>query len=171
MGDEPLATDGTGDGRGSEQASNEGVARLAVRRIRHQPFLFVIGIVALLAGLIVSTSGLESHDFRFVVMVVAILVFVAILGYYVLEALRLHTKLKARAVGSKDTDAVSSGSAVVGRVTVEELSGNADLTGAEGKGHAPAQRIEGHVEIKRASGRAKATGVKWGTQDGKDSDD
>ena len=171
MGDERPVTDGTDDGQGLEQASSEGVARLAVRRIRHQPFLFVIGFVALLSGLIVSATGLESRDLRFVVMVVAILVFVAILGYYVLAALRLHAKHKARAAGSKDTGADGSVSAVVGSVKAEELTDDADLTGVEGKGQAPAQRTEGHVEVKRASGRAKGTGTRWGTHDVQDSDD
>jgi len=60
----------------------------AVEKIQNEPFLFVIAIVALLIGLFVSAVKLGSPDLRFIIVVVALLAFVVILGYYILMGLK-----------------------------------------------------------------------------------
>lgn len=59
----------------------------AVEKIKNEPFLFVIAIVALLIGLFVSAVKLGSPDLRFITVVVSLLAFVVILGYYILMGL------------------------------------------------------------------------------------
>lgn len=56
--------------RGKDQLSYKGIVAQAVSMIRNEPFLFVIGIAALLTGLLVVTAGLGSPDLRFLVLVI-----------------------------------------------------------------------------------------------------
>jgi len=73
------ATAGRSDNRGSW-----GVAYQAIAKIRHEPFLFVIAVIALLIALTTIASRLGSPDLRFIVIVVALLAFVVIAGYFLM---------------------------------------------------------------------------------------
>jgi len=59
-----------------------------VAKIRNEPFLFVIAVVSLLIGLTMLSAKLGSPDLRFVVVVIALLAFAVILGYYTLAGLQ-----------------------------------------------------------------------------------
>lgn len=60
----------------------DGVVGQVVRKIKNEPFLFVIGIAALLVGLATLGTKLGSSDFRIIVVVIASLSFLVIVGYY-----------------------------------------------------------------------------------------
>lgn len=76
--------------RGKDQLSYKGIVAQAVSMIRNEPFLFVIGIAALLTGLLVVTAGLGSPDLRFLVLVITALAIVTIGRYYILEGAKLE---------------------------------------------------------------------------------
>lgn len=60
-----------------------------VAKIKDEPFLFVIAIVALLVGAITALAPiLPSSDLRFTIVVIAFLAFVVIIGYFFREASR-----------------------------------------------------------------------------------
>ena len=70
------------------QVPYENIVSKVVEKIKNEPFLFVIAIVALLIGLFVLGAKLGSPDLRFIIVVVALLAFVGILGYYILMGLK-----------------------------------------------------------------------------------
>ena len=61
-----------------------------VSKTKNEPFLLVIGVAALLVGLAISGSQIGSSDLRVIVIVIGLLAFVVIVGYYVQAALRLR---------------------------------------------------------------------------------
>jgi type III secretory pathway component EscS len=58
------------------------IASQAITRIKDEPFLFVIAVIALLIALTVAAARLGSPDLRFIVAVIAVLAFTVIAGYY-----------------------------------------------------------------------------------------
>jgi len=55
------------------------------KRIRSEPFLFVIAVAAIFIGLAVAASGLGTSEFRLIVVIIAVLAGISIVGYYFLE--------------------------------------------------------------------------------------
>ena len=70
-----------------------------VSKIRNEPLLFIVALAALLIGLMVVGTRLGSSDLRFIVSVIAVLAAGGIIGYYVLEVMRIRSK-PLRAGGS-----------------------------------------------------------------------
>ena len=54
----------------------ENIISQVVEKIRNEPFLFVIAVIALLIGLTILASGLGSSDLRFLIIIIAVLAFV-----------------------------------------------------------------------------------------------
>lgn len=80
---------------GDNQSSPyENVVTQVVQKIKSEPFLFVIAIVALLIGLVTLAAGLGSTDLRFTIAVIALLAFAVIAGYYVQSALQTRAELQ-----------------------------------------------------------------------------
>jgi hypothetical protein len=76
-----------------------GIVSQAITKIKDEPFLFVIALVALLIGFTVVASKLGSPDLRFIVAVIAVLAFTVIVGHY-LKGMRPPVKLSgAKVVG------------------------------------------------------------------------
>jgi hypothetical protein len=71
-----------------------------IAKIRNEPFLFVIAVVSLLIGLTTLSTKLGSPDLRFMIVVIALLAFAVILGYYILAGLQTWPR--------KDPDALTS---------------------------------------------------------------
>src|ERR1700751_5273879 len=65
-----------------------GTVSLAITKIRDEPFLFVIAVIALLIGFTVVASKLGSPDLRFILAVIALLAFTVIVGHYLMAARR-----------------------------------------------------------------------------------
>ena len=65
-----------------------GIVSQAITKIRDEPFLFVIAVIALLIGFTVVASRLGSPDLRFIVAVIALLAFTVIVGHYLMAAMR-----------------------------------------------------------------------------------
>ena len=78
---------------GAQSMPFESTLSQVVTGIREQPFLFVIAIVILLISL-VWASRLESPDLRFVVVIIAVLAFAALLGYWVQAVITTRAELK-----------------------------------------------------------------------------
>lgn len=72
----------------------EDIISQIVAKIRVQPFLFVIAIVALLIGLALLTTNLGSPDIRFIVGIIALLSSTVIFGYYTLAVLQLRGRMQ-----------------------------------------------------------------------------
>jgi len=79
-------------GDSSDKSPYESVVVQVVSKIKNEPFLFVIGVAALLVGLATFPTQLGSSDFRIIVIVIASLSFVVIVGYYLKGALSQPTK-------------------------------------------------------------------------------
>jgi hypothetical protein len=73
-------------------APYESVVSQVVSKIRNEPLLFIVAVAALLIGLMVVGSRLGSSDLRFIVSVIAVLAAGGILGYYVLEVMRIRAQ-------------------------------------------------------------------------------
>jgi hypothetical protein len=132
--------------RGSKQIPYEGVVAQIVGRIRNEPLLFVIAIAALLLGLVTLGSGLGSQDLRLVAVLVGVLAFLGICGYYVSAAIREWNR--------------AAGPNIVGNVRAKEMGGDAQLTGVKGPATLPTDaRIRGTVDVGTAREGARATGV------------
>ena len=71
----------------------ESIVSQVVTKIKNEPFLFVIAIVALLIGLTVLFTGNESPNLRFIVITITILAILVILGYYMLAVLQMRATL------------------------------------------------------------------------------
>ena len=78
----------SGPGNGKEW----GIVSQAITKIRDEPFLFVIAVIALLIGFTVAASRLGSPDLRFIVAVIALLAFSVIVGHYLMAARQSHGK-------------------------------------------------------------------------------
>lgn len=63
-----------------------------VTQIKEEPFLFVIAIAILLFGIVVFATRLNPADLRFMVVIISLLAFVAILGHFVQTALQMTNK-------------------------------------------------------------------------------
>ncbi len=87
-----------------------------VSKIRNEPLLFIVAVAALLIGLMVVGTRLGSSDLRFIVSVIAVLAAAGILGYYVVEVMRIRSK-PARAGGpaepATDQGGVSTRTAIL----------------------------------------------------------
>jgi hypothetical protein len=59
-----------------------------VKKLKNEPFLFVIAIAALLSGLVVLATALGKPDLTFVIIVVAFLAWTVIIGYFIIEVRR-----------------------------------------------------------------------------------
>ncbi|HMG35437.1 MAG TPA: hypothetical protein VKM94_15980 [Blastocatellia bacterium] len=71
----------------SNQPSIWEVVAQVVSKIKSEPFLFVIAVIALLVGLTIVPAQIGSSDLRVIVIVSASLAFMTIIGYYVRDAL------------------------------------------------------------------------------------
>lgn len=76
-----------------------------VAKIKNEPFLFVIAIVALLIGLAILATNLGSPDLRFIVVVIALLASTVILGYYILAGLKMRASMQQEAASRYQVDA------------------------------------------------------------------
>lgn len=122
------------------------IASQAVEKIKNEPFLFVIAIVALLIGLFVSAVKLGSPDLRFIIIVIALLAFVVILGYYILmgmkekmkheERLQKGTPIQIVTKETTDTKAITTGPKYISNV-----DGSTVVIGDEAK-----VEVEQHLE-------------------------
>lgn len=81
-----------------------------ITKIKDQPFLFVIAIAVLLVSFAISASGMGSADLRFIVIVIAVLAFIAILGYYWLTSQQLRHETGQRAGRREDNTQARDGS-------------------------------------------------------------
>lgn len=108
-------------------APSANIVSAVVAKIKSEPLLFIIAVVVLICGLVAQATTLGSSDFRFVLIVIAILAVVAILGYYTLQALQV---LKKSPPADRGIDAEFVGKKVEGEVTVvkgHEISTDANL--------------------------------------------
>ncbi len=120
-----------------------GVVAQVVAKIKGEPFLFVIALAALLIGLAVLAAGLGTPALRFTITVIAALAFLVILGYYVLEGLRVVGRPREQGlpVAPPSAPAAPAGRQISGKIKVEELSGGAELKGV--RAPAPRSRARG----------------------------
>jgi hypothetical protein len=151
---------------GKNPVPYEIVLQTVVKRIKNEPFLFIIAIVALLIGLAIQATNLASPDLRFVFMVIAILTFIAILGYYLLEGWKLFSLRQTRSTNeSTETppQPFHPRQHIRGEVKVEELSGDTRLGGVRANTEALHYQgnLEGRVDARRATG-GSAYGVDLG---------
>ena len=128
------------------QVPYENIVSKVVEKIQNEPFLFVIAIVALLIGLFVSAVKLGSPDLRFIIIVIALLAFVVILGYYILmgmkekmkheERLQKGTPIQIVTKETTDTKAITTGPKYISNV-----DGSTVVIGDEAK-----VEVEQHLE-------------------------
>ena len=90
-----------------------GIVSQAITKIRDEPFLFVIAVIALLIGFTVVASRLGSPDLRFIVAVIALLAFTVIVGHYLMAARRSWGK-------SSEAEVVAAAAASAGDRSVAE---------------------------------------------------
>ncbi len=69
-----------------KQIANNNVVIQAVKKIRNEPFLFIISIATLLISGAFIVSNPSSTDLRFVVGVIAFLAILVVVGYFFFEA-------------------------------------------------------------------------------------
>jgi hypothetical protein len=74
---------------GHRPAPYEGAVTLVSAKIQGEPFLFVIAVAALLVDLAILAAAPGSPTLRLTMTLIGVLAFVVILGYYVLEAVRV----------------------------------------------------------------------------------
>ena len=74
--------------------SQESLLTKIIRKIKNEPFLFVIAITILIISPAVLATGLGSEDLRFVIGIIAALSFTVIVGYYVIEGVRYQKPLR-----------------------------------------------------------------------------
>jgi hypothetical protein len=60
-----------------------------VKKLTHEPFLFVLGVVALLIALVLQGTAITSSTLQLVVITIAVLAFIAIVAYYIVAALQI----------------------------------------------------------------------------------
>jgi hypothetical protein len=84
----PAETSPESDTSKSQERSAWGIVTLVIERVRDEPFLFTIAIVALLIPLLVVAANLGSPDLRLVIGLVGVLAFISILARYVRDVLR-----------------------------------------------------------------------------------
>lgn len=63
--------------------ADEGLVSAIVKRLKNQPFLFVLGIAVLLIGLLTSGTDLGTPEFRLILAMIGGLAFLVVVGYYV----------------------------------------------------------------------------------------
>ena len=71
--------------KGPDHGPYEHTLSEVVRKLRNEPFLFVVAIAVLLIGLVVLATALGSSDLRFIVLVITLLALTVIIGYYMVE--------------------------------------------------------------------------------------
>jgi hypothetical protein len=81
--------------------ADESLPSAIVKRLRNQPFLFVLGIAALLIALLTSGAGLGTPEFRLILAVIAGLALLVVVGYYLQRgrSARAHESAPAAARG------------------------------------------------------------------------
>lgn len=82
---------GEGHSNRSQKSPYESIISQVVTKIKNEPFLFAIAVMALLIGLTVAIRT-GSSDLRFMTIVIAVLAGVVILGYYLLAVLQMRAK-------------------------------------------------------------------------------
>lgn len=137
-----------------------GLLPQVVKKIRNEPFLFVIALAALLIGLVVQGTGLASADLRFFITVIALLALVVIAGYYLVEGWKLYSESQ----GEPAAQSAPGESSIRGRAQADELSDDAHIAGVRAKKGLGDYRgqIEGEAEVGKAKGRSSAIGVDIG---------
>ena len=70
--------------------ADESLATAVAKRLRNQPFLFVLGIAALLIGVLSSGAGFGTPELRIILAMIGGLAFFVVIGYYVLAVLRVR---------------------------------------------------------------------------------
>ena len=70
--------------------ADESLATAVAKRLRNQPFLFVLGIAALLIGVLSSGAGFGTPELRIILAMIGGLAFLVVIGYYVLAVLRVR---------------------------------------------------------------------------------
>lgn len=85
------------DAGGESPGPSRDIVSQVVARIRSEPLLFVIGIVVLIAGLAAQAATLGSENFRFIVLVIALLATAAVVGYYIVQALQVRANAQTAA--------------------------------------------------------------------------
>jgi len=92
-------------------------------KIKEQPFLFVIAIVALIVTVISRGETLGSSDLRFVITVISALAFLVILGYYGREGIKLAASERQRRTAEARRTAPEEGQLI-------DVAGGGKLDGA-----------------------------------------
>lgn len=97
-------TDDSGSNKSSEKEGKdssevqsppyEKLLSQVVAKIKDEPFLFVIAIVALIIGLVVLGTGLGSSMMWFTISIIAILAAAVIAGYYIREGQKMIDESK-----------------------------------------------------------------------------
>jgi hypothetical protein len=82
----------------------ESILGQVVGKIKNEPFLFVIGVIALLVGLATLATQIGSSDFRIIVIVIAALSFIVIVGYYLRDGLTPTTAKEQEPIISRIFD-------------------------------------------------------------------
>ena len=136
--------------QGSDPKGNapyESVVAATVARIREDSLLFVIGIAALLVGLAVLAAGIGTSTVQFIAVIIGVLAFVAILGYYIVQARRTRPARPSRLRGNVKVDVVSG----------------AKVAGIDHASSAPPNAtVDGDVQAGRVTGGANVAGVDFG---------
>lgn len=142
--------------------AGDGLISQVVKKIRNEPFLFVIAVAALLIGLVVQGTGVASADLRFFITVIALLALVAIAGYYLVEGWKLYSETR----GEPAAPSPPGGRSIRGRVQADELSGDAQVGGVRAKKDVLnySGEIEGEAQVGKADG-GSAFGVDIGDED------
>jgi hypothetical protein len=141
--------------------SHQGVVSQVVAKIRGEPFLFVIAISALLVGFTVTGAKVGPENLRLTVLIISSLAFAVIIGYYVVAV-----RPKSKDTNVSGSDASTAQDFIRGSVTVKDLSDEAELKGVKATGAMSNMgTVIGDVDVGKASGKAKATGVELGGND------
>jgi len=123
--------DSTGSDSGSDHsATTENVVVRAISRIKDEPLLFLIAVIALLVGVVVYGAKLASADLRFVILVIAVLAFLGVITYYFARAGGRSAGL-ATGKGSKHTVVTADRGGVAAGRDIQGGAGGIRTSGRE----------------------------------------
>lgn len=94
MSDQKINSENSEDRQVSLQSPFTSIVSQVVEKIKNEPFLFAIAIIALVIALVITPSGLGSSDLRFVISIITALAFIVILGYFLQAGYKEYNRMQ-----------------------------------------------------------------------------